>query len=108
PGDHHALVLLATRPVRRGVVALRTRVGVLVLVRVPGRIVRRLDVLALRVRRHGRGRLLELHVANRGNVTERLVRRCVTVSLVRRGRVRTTLAAAPRDLLPRTSGRIVL
>jgi hypothetical protein len=108
PGDHHALVLLATRPVRRGVVALRTRVGVLVLVRVRGRIVRRLDVLGLRVRRHGRARLLELHIVNRGNVTERLVRRCVTMSLVSRGRVRTRLVAPPRDLLPRTSGRVVV
>src|SRR5437867_1255550 len=44
PGDHHALVLLTTRPVRRGPVAIRTRVGVLVLVRVRGKIVRRIDL----------------------------------------------------------------
>ena len=41
PGDHHALVLLATRPSHVGGVGVRMRLGVRVSVRVPGKIVRR-------------------------------------------------------------------
>jgi hypothetical protein len=108
PGDHHALVLLTTRPVRRGPVAIRTRVGVLVLVRVRGRISRRLELRSLAVRRLAHGRVVQILVANSGNVTERLLGRSVTVSLVRNGRRLTTVAALPRDLLPRTSGQLLV
>jgi len=108
PGDHHALVLLTTRPVRRGPVAIRTRVGVLVLVRVSGKIVRRLDVGGVSAVRTGSSRLLQILVANRGNVTERLLPRAVSVSLIRAGRTVATLPALPRDLLPRTSGRLLV
>lgn len=104
PGDHDALVLLTTRP-RPGAagVAVRMRVGVVVVVRAPGRVVRRLAVGALRVRRARRARILELGVANRGNVTETLVRGDVRIFLRRPGR-RTSLRADPRDLRPRTHG----
>jgi len=108
PGDHHALVLLSTRPVRRGPVAIRTRVGVLVLVRVRGRIVRRLELRGLRIERLRHDRIVHVLVTNRGNVTERLLGRSATVSLVRTGRRPTTVAALPRDLLPRTSGELVV
>jgi hypothetical protein len=108
PGDHHALVLLTTRPVRRGSVAIRTRVGILVLVRVRGTIVRRLELRGLRIQRLRRGHLVQILVANRGNVTERLLGRSVTVSLVRNGRRLTTVPALPRDLLPRTSGQLLV
>ena len=42
PGDHHAVLLLTTRPLARGGVSVRMRVGVRVVIRVPGAIVRRL------------------------------------------------------------------
>lgn len=95
PGDHHAVVLLTTRPVRGARVAVRMRLGVRVVVRVPGRIVRRLEVRGVRVRRSG---ILDVSVANRGNVTERLR---LTVTLLRRGRRIAVLRAAARELLPR-------
>jgi hypothetical protein len=82
------------------------RLGVVVVVRVPGRIVRRLVPLSLHVRRAGRLRVFELLVANRGNVTQVLDRGCVTVTLRRRGRLLARLRPAPRQLLPRTSGLV--
>jgi hypothetical protein len=104
PGDHGALVLLTTRP-RSGLgLAVRMRIGVVVVVRVPGRIVHRVDLIGLRVKRAGRTRLLELWLANRGNVTETLRRSCVRVSLRRNGRVLARLRTPARDLLPRTRG----
>jgi hypothetical protein len=103
PGDHDALVVLTTRPLQRGRVAVRLRVGVVVVVRAPGRVVRRLVLRGLRVNRHGRVRTLELVVANRGNVTESLER--VRAVLSRRsGRRVAVLAAGARDLRPRTGG----
>ena len=53
PGDHPALVLLTTRPLGVRHVRVRLRVGVIVVLRVRGRIVRRLDARALAVRRRG-------------------------------------------------------
>ena len=104
PGDHGALVLLTTRP-RAGLgLAVRMRIGIVVVMRAPGAIVRRLELRGLRVRRFGRVRVLELSVANRGNVTEALNRGCVNVSLLRRGRLLTRLRPLARQLLPRTSG----
>ncbi len=100
PGDHHALVVLATRAVPRGPVAIRTRIGVLTLVRVPGRILRRLELRGLRVRAASAARVLELTVVNRGNVSERLSPGSVTVSLERAGRVLATLRATSRQVLP--------
>src|SRR5581483_7218892 len=59
PGDHDALLLLTTRPRRRGGVAVRMRVGIVVVVRAPGRIVHRLELRALRlVRVAARARIL--------------------------------------------------
>jgi hypothetical protein len=106
PGDHGALVLLTTRPHPRHGLAVRMRLGVVVAVRVPGRVVRRLAPLALRVRRVGAVRVLELLVANRGNVTELLDRGCVIVTLRRRGEVLGRLRLAARQLLPRTRGLV--
>jgi len=98
PGDHDALVVLTARLPRSGRVAVRMRIGVLVEVRVPGRIVHRLELHGLRVRRAG---VLELMVANRGNVTESLGRLRVSI----RGR---RLRTDARDLLPRTQGILQL
>lgn len=103
PGDHDALVLLTTRPRRSAAVAVRLRVGVVVVVRAPGRVVRRLVLGGLRVRRARGGRVLEVLVVNKGNVTESLARGRVQISLLRGG-TRRALATEPRDLRPRTSG----
>ena len=104
PGDHEALVLLTTRAPQSARVAVRMRLGIVVVVRVPGAIVRRLELRRLRVRRVGRVRVLDLFVANRGNVTEDLVRGRVRLSLLRHGRVLARLRPKERELLPRTSG----
>jgi hypothetical protein len=107
PGDHDALVLLTTRPRRTAGVVVRMRIGVVVVVRAPGRVVRRLELGRLHVRRARGARILELWVANRGNVTETLDRGRVWISL-RRGSAQTRLQAEGRKLRPRTSGVVQL
>lgn len=101
PGDHPALVLLTTQPRRASGVAIRMRVGVVVFVHVAGRIVRRLDVRALRVRRGA----LEVVVANRGNVVERPR---VRVVLVRPGLAPLRAGTVERMLLPHTRATLRL
>lgn len=97
PGDHPALVLLTTQPARGPAIAIRVRIGVVVFVRVPGRVVHRLELGRVRVR----GRVLEAALANRGNVVERTP---VRVVLLRRGRVLARLGPSERTLLPRSRG----
>ena len=104
PGDHPAVVLLTTRPLGVKHVRVRLRVGVIVDLRVRGRIVRRLDARALKVRRDGPTRVLELHLRNRGNVTERLGPDGLRLSLLRGGRKLASLRPAPRELLPHSAG----
>jgi hypothetical protein len=104
PGDHDALMLLTTRPSVGGRVAVRVRLGVVVVVRAPGTVVRRLKLRGLRVARHGGRRVLELQVANYGNVTEKLPRARVTLSRLRTPRRLVTLLAAERDVRPHTQG----
>lgn len=98
PGDHDALVLFTSHPVARGRVAVRLRLGVVVVVRAPGAVVRRLELGRLRVAR----RTLELVVANAGNVTERLLHVRTVVS--RAGRRLASVAASARELRPKTRG----
>ena len=106
-GDHGALIVLTTRPIRGARVAVRMRLGVLVLVRAPGAVSRRLELRRLRVRRLRTSRMLELYVVNRGNVAEVLQRGRVTITL-RRGRgVLTRLRPPARELLPHTAGLVV-
>ncbi len=104
PGDHDALVLLTTRPQHGLGLPVRIRIGVVVVVRAPGRIVRRLELRGLRVRRADRARLLELLVVNRGNVTETLGRSRVVVALRRPGLAPARVRPVARELRPRTSG----
>jgi hypothetical protein len=101
PGDHHAAVVLATRPLDRGRVGVRMRLAVRVSVRAPGRVRRLISIRALTVRRAGRARLLEVRLGNRGNVTEKLAGR-VTVRLARRAAVR--VRSPRRELLPGREG----
>jgi hypothetical protein len=82
------------------------RLGVMVIVRAPGRTSRKLQLRRLHVRRVGRTRTLELLVANRGNVTEVLARKRVTIVLLRRDRVFARLQPPARQLLPRTKGLV--
>ena len=97
PGDHDALILLTTRPWRSAGVAVRMRIGVVVVVRAPGRIVRSLAIRGLRVRRVGRARTLELALANGGNVTETIDAARVRLSFVRKG-ARSSVRAETREL----------
>ena len=97
PGDHPALVLFTTQPPRAAGVAIRMRIGVVVFVRVGGRIVHRLELGALRVRH----RVLELVVANRGNVVERTR---VRIFLLRGSHVLARLGSDGRTLLPHSQG----
>ncbi len=106
PGDHPGLVLLTTRPVARAGLAVRMRLGVVVVVRVPGRIVHRLGAVRLRVRRAGRTRLLDVLLANRGNVTETIGPRCTALTLRRGRRILARLHPVRRNLLPHATGLV--
>jgi len=109
PGDHDALVLLVTRPRRRAAVALRMRMGIVVVVRAPGTVVHRLELRSLRVRRASHGSVaLELLVLNRGNVTEVLDSARVDASLRRRATIVATLRPEPREVRPGTRGLLLL
>lgn len=100
-GDHPTLVLLTTRPRPGSGLGVRLQIGIVVMVRVPGAVTHRLDVRRLRVRRVHGADLIELAVLNRGNVTERLGRGRVLVTLRRRGRVIARLATTAREVFPR-------
>jgi hypothetical protein len=104
PGDHPAVVLLTTRPLGVQRVRLRLRVGVIVVLHVRGRIVRRLEQRSLKTLGAGAGRVLELLLVNRGNVTERFGDDKLRLELVRGGRVFATLRPRGRELLPRSAG----
>jgi hypothetical protein len=104
PGDHNALVVLTTRPIRGARVAVRMRLGVVVVVRAPGRTSRQLELRRLRVRRTRSARVLELVVANRGNVSEVLQRGRISIVLHRGETVFARLQPPARGLLPRTIG----
>ena len=91
----------------RAAVAVRMRIGVVVVVRAPGRVVRRLALRRMHVRRERHLRVVEVVVANRGNVTETLERGRIRVEL-RHGRFRARLRSEPRELRPHTSGVVQL
>jgi hypothetical protein len=100
PGDHPAVVLLTTRPPPGAAVPVRMRVGVTVVVRVPGKIVHRLALRSLRVLTSTRGRMFRVVIANRGNVVEWLRRGRVEVELLAGRRRVAVLRSSPRELLP--------
>jgi hypothetical protein len=104
PGDHPALVLLATRPPADKKVHVLLRVGVVVLVRVAGTIVHRLEPQALTVRRKGATQLFSLRLVNRGNVAERIHGAQLELVLRRHERRLATLRSRPLDLLPHSAG----
>ncbi|HSS81966.1 MAG TPA: hypothetical protein VLK24_12315 [Gaiellaceae bacterium] len=102
PGDHDALVVLSARPLARARVSVRLRLGVVVVVRAPGAVIRRVELGRLRVVRRGGRRTLELAVVDSGNVTERLLR--VRATLLRSSRRLATVGAGARELRPHTRG----
>jgi hypothetical protein len=104
PGDHPALILLTTRPPGKRSVRVLLRIGVEVIVHVEGRIVQRVVPQALKVRRHGARRSLELRLLNRGNVTERLDGDSLRLVLTRRGHHLASLRTRPLELLPHSAG----
>lgn len=105
PGDHAAVLLLATEPPPGRQVFARLRIGVVVVVRVPGRLTRHLALGALRNRSTLRRTRLELIVANRGNVDEWLSGSRISVTLVRNG-WRLAARIEARRLLARSSGLV--
>lgn len=110
PGDHSAIVLLtAVAPSRRGM-TVQMRIGLVVTVRVKGRRVSRLAVVAAHSRRPGRGRgsLIDVRLANRGNVIETLAGTRLRVILIRRGHVVARLRPGRRKVLPRTSALVAV
>ena len=109
-GEHSAVVLLtATAPSATGV-AIELRVGVVVTVRVKGRLVHRVEVTAARLRRQPlrRYRLIELTFANRGNVIESIGGPRLRIVLLRRGRVIARFQAVRRKVLPHTAAVVVV
>jgi hypothetical protein len=105
-GDHTELVLLTTRrPAGRGL-PVRVRLGVVVVVRAPGKIVHKVDLLRVRSTRAGRRRHLAILIANRGNVTETVGGACTAVTLHRARRLVARLRAPQRQILPRSRGII--
>jgi hypothetical protein len=107
PGDHGALVLLTTRNRAHGRIAVRMRLGVVVNVRIPGRIVHGLALRGVHVRSQARHRVIEVLVANRGNVTEELGADRISLTLSRRGHPLARLRPEARELLPRTRGYVL-
>jgi hypothetical protein len=108
PGDHSELVLLTSRPPTRRGLPVRLRLGVVVVVRAPGKVVRRVSAISLRVRRAGKARVLGLLLANRGAVTESVGGPCTVLWLHRQGRILARLRAVERRILPHTRGLVEL
>jgi hypothetical protein len=98
PGDHHALILFASATTGKGNVLIRTRIGAGVLVRVKGKLKRRLSIAGLSAA--GSKHQLRLVIANRGNINERLLRHRVSVALEQGKRTVQTLWAPARQVLP--------
>ncbi|HEY8644776.1 MAG TPA: hypothetical protein VIL77_02740 [Gaiellaceae bacterium] len=110
PGDHTAIVLLtATAAAGKGI-AIGMRVGLVVTVRVGGRSIRRVEVVAARIRQApgGAGRLIAVTVANRGARIESIGGARLAVTLLRRGRVIGCFRVARRPLLPYTRAVVTI
>jgi hypothetical protein len=106
PGEHDALLLLRTRAPGLGSVPIVMQVGVVIVVRVHGPTIRRVEIGPLRIRRIGRRRTLLLTLRNRGNASETLPVRRLRVVLRRGRRLLATLLPRRRELLPHSVGVI--
>jgi hypothetical protein len=105
PGDHPALVVLRTRPPGGRLIGVRVRIGVIVDVRVAGKVRRRVALRSLRVQPRGRRREFLLAVANLGDLTE-TAGPLASLELWTQRRLLTRLRARPRELLPHSSGLV--
>jgi hypothetical protein len=105
PGDHSAIVLVTATVRSKTAIAVELRVGLVVTVRVAGRRIRRIEVIAADVRRlpGTRGHRILVTVANRGDVIESIGGAQLKVTLLRRGRIVGRLRVRPRKVLPHTS-----
>jgi hypothetical protein len=106
PGDHASLVLLTTEPPSGRRVVARLRLGVVVVARVPGLLVHRLVLGGVHVVGRPHSTVVDVAVANRGNVDEWIGARRVAIRLRRHGAVVATLWAVPRRLLARSGGLV--
>jgi hypothetical protein len=100
PGDHQAVVLATAGAPASSGVSVRARVGIPVLVRVPGGITREISVAKPRVVVISGSPALRLRLRNIGNVNERLLPGQIQLQVVRRGRVVRRVAGPARTLLP--------
>jgi hypothetical protein len=107
PGDHHALVLILGSESREGTVRFRARIGVPMIVRVAGPLVRRLRVTRVTAVRSGRSRVIRVAVSNLGNVNERFTPQRGSFEILQRRRVVARLGVLTRSFLPGTSGFLV-
>jgi hypothetical protein len=87
--------LTAVAPGKR-TIAVGVRLGVVVTVRVPGRTLRRLAVVAAR----SGGRHLSVTVANRGDIVETITAASLHIALVRGRRTLARFSGPRRQLLP--------
>jgi hypothetical protein len=107
PGDHATLLLLsAVRPGRHPI-TVALRVGVVVVVRARGRVVRRLALGPAHIAQQGGRRTVRIGVVNRGDLDEWIGRDRVRLSLWRAGRVVARPAPLARRLLARSRGVVV-
>jgi hypothetical protein len=103
-GDHPALVLLTAKAPGANAIGVRLRLGIRVVVRLPGAVVHRLALGTIAVRR----RAIDIVVWNRGNVVEQIGAGNVRVRLRRGGLAVATLEAPQRELLPGALGMLTL
>lgn len=104
PGDHAVVVLLSARSASGSRVVARLRIGVVVVLHVPGRVVHALQLGAVRARVTRRVIRVDALVLNRGNVDEWIGTARLRVLVRRGGGGSRGCGALPRRLLARTRG----
>ena len=103
-GDHTSVLLLTTSIAGPPAVKVRMRIGVVVVVRVPGRVRRSLALERPLVVWRARMRVLRVTVENRGNVDEWIGRGRLVLRLLRGRQVVAVLRTGSRRLLAHTRG----
>jgi hypothetical protein len=98
------VLLVSTEPPPRRRLVATLRIGIVVVARIPGRLVHHLGVARVLARGRGRQTTVAVVVANRGNVDEWIGPGRVSVTLGRRGAKPVTVRVAARRLLAHSSG----
>lgn len=106
-GDHGAIALFVTDVANQGQARFRGRIGVPMIVRVRGPLVRKVAIGRISVSRSGKSRVVRVRVINNGNVSERFTRQRISIQLLRGGRTVARLTARTRLFLPGTRGDIL-